>query len=185
MKNKCSTTAQNHMVNQIFDELNLNSDEYISKDEFAHGYLQQENQIKHQIAHLEQDIYASQQIEKKYSTQLDSIKKIENNAQANLLQIKVQSGIFENHYKNTPIQEKSRTNVIVTLKSDDILHSQLEYATKPSLNCSYPLWGDSFDLILMGKQLCTIQLEVKENNQKVIGSTSIVKQLINDFESNE
>ncbi|KAM3143732.1 hypothetical protein pb186bvf_004228 [Paramecium bursaria] len=154
------------LIQDIFNDLNSNQDQHVSRDEFSHGYLQKENNVRAQIEEEEMNILSKRDLEQR----LDLDK-----GQGQMLIIVLQNGQFD-HYKQ---YQQKQLQVVITAN-----HQTKK--SKPSITSDYPVWNEEFKFQIMDDQV-EIIFQVIEIDQveTILNSQTITKQLQQDMYLNE
>lgn len=160
MRDKVGGSYDSQIVDELFNELNTNSDQLISKDEFSHGYIKAEANLRATLNGIERSIYDDNQQQANINKEIQKISAIENNEQIGILRMTIQNGCFIKKYKGKLSNaEKSKVQLEVHLTCQEALDRLKERFTKTSLNCEYPLWGDRFSFYLLNsKGICYLHV---------------------------
>ncbi|CAK65583.1 unnamed protein product (macronuclear) [Paramecium tetraurelia] len=168
------------LVQEIFNDLNTNQDQKISKDEFTHGYLNKEQNLKDQVKSLEIKI-------KQIRTSEDEFKQQINVANHQQLIITLQSGCLNQLYRQQDDIIKASKQIEVLFQCNEASDGHDRFS-KLSLNCEYPVWGDKITYILNEVHQIEISVELIEIYQlqkQSLGKIRVQKNLQQDFQNQE
>ncbi|CAD8191430.1 unnamed protein product [Paramecium pentaurelia] len=169
-----------NLIQEIFNELNTNQDQKISKDEFTHGYLNKESNLKEDIKQIEIKI-------KLLRTQEEDIKSKLTQTNCSQLIITLQSGCLSQFYRSEDDVIKAYKQIEVIFHCNEA-QDGIERISKPSLNCEFPVWGDKFNYSLNQVSEITISIELIEIDKldkQSLGKIILKKILNSEFDKQE
>ncbi|CAD8170020.1 unnamed protein product [Paramecium octaurelia] len=169
-----------HLVQEIFNDLNTNQDQKISKDEFTHGYLNKESNLKEEIKQIEIKIKHLRSLE-------DDIKSKVTQTNCSQLILTLQSACLSQLYHSQDDVVKAYKQIEVIFHCNEA-QDGIERISKPSLNCEFPVWGDKFNYALNQVFEITISIELIEIDKldkQSLGKTILKKGLNSEFDKQE
>ncbi|CAD8120912.1 unnamed protein product [Paramecium sonneborni] len=172
--------CDSELVQEIFNDLNTNQDQKISKDEFAHGYLNKEQNLKDQVKQLEIKI-------KQFRTSEEESKQQITQTNHQQFIITLQSGCLNQLYRQQDDFVKASKQIEVLFQCNQASDGHDRFS-KPSLNCEYPVWGHKFNYILHEVYQIEITIELIEIHQlqkNTLGKITVQKNLQSDFQIQE
>ncbi|CAD8207841.1 unnamed protein product [Paramecium pentaurelia] len=168
------------LVQEIFNDLNTNQDQKISKDEFTHGYLNKEQNLIDQVKSFEIKIKQIRTSEEEFKQQIN----VANHQQ---FIITLQSGCLNQFYRQQDDIIKASKQIEVLFQCNKASDGHDRFS-KPSLNCEYPVWGDKITYILHQIHQIEISVELIEIHQlqkQSLGKLRVQKDLQQDFQIQE
>ncbi|CAD8102792.1 unnamed protein product [Paramecium sonneborni] len=169
------------LIQEIFNELNTNQDQKISKDEFTHGYLNKESNLKEEIKQNEIKI-------KKFRIQQEDIKSKFTQTNCSQFILTLQSGCLSSFYHSQDDVMKAAKQIEVVIQCNES-QDGIERLSKPSLNCEFPVWGDIFyyslQQVLQQINFSIELIEIHKLEKQSIGKILIQKDLNFEFEKLE